>query len=145
MIPLFIGAGLAIVLAVAAKVTRFDQDRSFYPTVLIVIATYYVLFAFMSGEAIVEEIIVASAFFIAAIARAMRPVVVGVGILLHGVFDFLHPTFITNSGVPVWWPAFCAGVDILLGAWVIWLSLKGAVLRGRPFNSSVKSRVTRNL
>ncbi len=56
----------------------------------------------------------------------MLPVLVGVGILLHGVFDFLRPMFISNSGVPTWWPGFCAGVDILLGAWVIWLSVKGA-------------------
>ncbi len=125
MLPLLIGAGLAIVLAVGARFTRSDQDRSFYPTILIVIATYYVLFAFMSGEGIVEEIVVASVFSIAAIAGGiMSRALVGAGILLHGVFDFLRPIFISNSGVPAWWPAFCGGVDILLGAWVIWLSLK---------------------
>ena len=127
MLPLLIGAGLAIVLAIGARITRSDQDRSFYPTILIVIATYYVLFAFMSGEGIVEEIVVASLFSIAAIAGGMAlPVVVGIGILLHGVFDFLRPILITNSGVPAWWPAFCGGVDVLLGAWVIWISFKGA-------------------
>lgn len=131
MIPFLVGAGLAIVLAIAARITRFDQDRSFYPTVLIVIATYYVLFAFMSGEAIVEEIMVASVFSVAAIAGGlMWPVLAGMGILLHGVFDFLHPMFIANSGVPAWWPAFCAGVDIVLGAWVIWLAFKGAAKNG---------------
>ena len=127
MLPLLIGAGLAIILAVGARITRSDQDRSFFPTILIVIATYYVLFAFMSGESIVEEIVGAAVFSIAAIAGGiMLPVLVGVGILLHGVFDFLRPMFISNSGVPTWWPGFCAGVDILLGAWVIWLSVKGA-------------------
>lgn len=127
MLPLLIGAGLAVVLALGARITRADQDRSFYPTILIVIATYYVLFAFMSGEGIVEEILVAAVFSIAAIAGGMKlPVLVGVGIFLHGVFDFLRPMFISNSGVPAWWPGFCAGVDILLGAWVIWLSFKGA-------------------
>ena len=126
MLPIIIGAALAIVIAVAGRITRFDQDRSFYATVLIVIATYYVLFAFISGEAIVEEIVVASIFSIAAIAGGLFwPVLVGVGILLHGVFDFLHPAVIANSGVPVWWPAFCAGVDILLGGWVIWFSVQG--------------------
>lgn len=131
MLPLLIGAGLAIVLAIGARITRSDQDRSFYPTILIVIATYYVLFAFMSGEGIVEEIVVAAVFSIAAIAGGiMLPALVGAGILLHGVFDFLRPLFISNSGVPAWWPAFCGGVDILLGAWVIWLSFKGAAQNG---------------
>ncbi len=125
MLPLLIGAALAVVIAITAKAARFDKDRSFYPTVLIVISAYYVLFAFMSGEAIAEEIIVASAFIIAAFAGGLVwPVLAGIGIFLHGVFDFLHPIFITNSGVPVWWPAFCAGIDILLGVWVIWLSFK---------------------
>ena len=124
MLPLLIGAGLAIVLAVGARITRSDQERSFYPTVLMVIAAYYVLFAFMSGEAIVEEIAVAALFSTVAIAGGARlPVLVGVGIFLHGVFDVLHPLFIVNSGVPAWWPAFCASVDILLGAWVIRLSI----------------------
>ena len=131
MLPLIIGAGLAVVMAMAAKVTCFDQDRSFYPTVLIVIATYYVLFAFMSGEAIVEEIVIASAFTVAAIVGGLLwPVLVGIGILLHGVFDFIHPMLITNSGVPTWWPAFCAGVDVLLGAWVIWLSFNNVSEKG---------------
>ena len=127
LLPLLIGAGLAVVLAIGARITRADQDRSFYPTILIVIAAYYVLFAFMSGEGIVEEIVVASVFSITAIAGGiLLPMLVGVGILLHGAFDFLRPMFISNSGVPAWWPAFCGGVDILLGAWVIWLSLKRA-------------------
>ena len=131
MLPLLIGAGLAIVLAIGARITRSDQERSFFPTILIVIAAYYVLFAFMSGESIVEEIVVASVFSIAAIVGgAMLPVLVGIGIFLHGVFDFLRPLFISNSGVPAWWPAFCGGVDVLLGAWVIWLSFRGAAWKG---------------
>lgn len=134
MIPLLLGAGLAIVLAIAAKVTRFDQDRSFYPTVLIVIAAYYVLFAFMSGEAIVVEVFVASAFTIAAVAGGIKwPVLTGIAIVMHGVFDFLHPTIITNGGVPEWWPWFCAGVDLVLGTWVILLSFMGKADRGTSF------------
>ncbi len=126
MLPLLIGAGLAIVVAIVGKITRFEQDRSFFPTILIVIAFYYVLFAFISGEAIVEEIVVALLFSIAAIVGGLKlPMLVGIGIFMHGVFDYLRPIFITNSGVPDWWPAFCGSVDVFLGAWVIWLSFKG--------------------
>jgi hypothetical protein len=35
---------------VASEVRGFDRDRALYPTVLIVIASYYVLFAAMSGS-----------------------------------------------------------------------------------------------
>lgn len=125
MIPLLVGAGLAVVLAVGARLTRSDEERSFFPTLLIVIAAYYVLFAFMSGEAIVEEILAAAVFTLAAIVGGARwPLLVGIGIFMHGVFDFARPSFISNSGVPTWWPAFCGSVDVLLGAWVIRLALR---------------------
>jgi len=29
------------------------------------------------------------------------------------VFDLFHHLFIENPGVPVWWPGFCLGFDIL--------------------------------
>jgi len=31
----------------------------------------------------------------------------------HGVFDFFHHLFIENPGVPMWWPGFCLGFDVL--------------------------------
>lgn len=122
----FIGIVLALLVAIFAKATRFDHDRSFYPTVLIVIASYYVLFAFMHGEGVLTEVIVASIFLLAAVVGIFYlPIVTGLGIIVHGSFDLLYPVIINNPGVPLWWPAFCAGVDIALGAWVIWLTLKG--------------------
>jgi len=58
--------GLALCLAVGglAVAIGFDRDRAFYPTVLIVIATYYVLFAAMgaSARALIMEIVAASGF-----------------------------------------------------------------------------------
>lgn len=45
-----IGIALALVVAGAAALAGFDRDRGFYPTVLVVIASYYVLFAVMSGS-----------------------------------------------------------------------------------------------
>lgn len=29
----------------------------------------------------------------------------------HGVFDAFHGRVVENSGVPVWWPAFCLAYD----------------------------------
>jgi ABC-type Fe3+ transport system permease subunit len=47
--PYVIGTVVAGV-AVFARYAGFDRDRAFYPTVMIVIALYYVLFAAMSGS-----------------------------------------------------------------------------------------------
>lgn len=132
MVALSIGVILAVVLAVTARVTRFDVDRSYYATVLIVIASYYVLFAFMAGEAIIIETLAATAFLVIAMVGAYRwAPLIGIGILLHGIFDFVHPHIVQNTGVPLWWPAFCGGVDIVLGSWVIYLSQTGKALSTR--------------
>jgi hypothetical protein len=42
-----IGVILGLAIAAVATGIGFARDRSFYPTVLIVIATYYVLFSVM--------------------------------------------------------------------------------------------------
>jgi hypothetical protein len=44
-----IGLVLAGVVCAFGLLAGFDRDRVFYPTMLIVIATYYILFAVMAG------------------------------------------------------------------------------------------------
>ena len=44
-----IGSLLALVVSFFANRSGFDRDRAFYPTVLIVVASYYVLFAAVGG------------------------------------------------------------------------------------------------
>ena len=57
-----IGAVLAAVVFAFARLIGFDRDRVFYPTLLIVIATYYILFAVIgtSVHALLIESLVAS-------------------------------------------------------------------------------------
>ena len=122
MIPVIVGVLLAVGVAVLGKFTRFDQDRSFYSTVLVIIASYYVLFAVLggSGYALVSELVVAVAFSSVAIFGALYvPTLVGIGITAHGLFDLVHDVAIENSGVPTWWPEFCGSIDVALGLWVI--------------------------
>jgi len=45
-----VGIVLSLGVAMFARGIGFDRERSFYPTVLIVIASYYVLSAVMSGS-----------------------------------------------------------------------------------------------
>ncbi|GKS57655.1 hypothetical protein YTPLAS18_11820 [Nitrospira sp.] len=122
--PIVIGVLLAAAVAAFAKVTRFDQDRSFYSTVLVIVASYYVLFAVMgdSTHALVQETIVGLLFSVAAVFGAVRlPVLIGIGLVAHGLFDLIHHAIIPNPGVPSWWPAFCMSFDAVLGLWVIGL------------------------
>src|SRR5207249_12220850 len=50
--PYVIGAGLALSVGMLATFVGLDRDRAFYPTLTIVIASYYVLFAVIGGSLI---------------------------------------------------------------------------------------------
>ena len=142
MIPVLVAALLAVGIAALAKFTRFDEDRSFYSTVLVIIASYYVLFAVLdgSGHALAWELVIAVAFSAVAIIGALvLPTLVGIGIIAHGLFDLVHDVFITNSGVPTWWPSFCGSIDVLLGLWVFFLTRSRLTCRRA---SNLKSTLT---
>ena len=60
----FIGLILSVAVASSAAVIGLDHERAFYPTVLIVIASYYVLFAAMgaSRRTLIVEVVNAGGF-----------------------------------------------------------------------------------
>ena len=133
MLPVVVGVLLGIGIAALGKFTRFDQDRSFYFTVLVVIASYYVLFAVMggSGYALIWELVIAAVFSTVAIVGALFfPTLVGIGIVAHGLFDLVHDGIVENAGVPTWWPGFCGSIDVVLGLWVISLARSREKQRG---------------
>ena len=45
-----VGIVLALTTTILATIVRLDRDRAFYPTLMIVIASYYGLFAVMGGS-----------------------------------------------------------------------------------------------
>jgi hypothetical protein len=123
-VPYVIGIVLSLGVASFARAVGFDRDRSFYPTVTIVIASYYVLFAAMSGsvQTVFLESIVMTGFAIAAVVGFKSSAWIVVGALAsHGRFDALRAEVLENSGVPVWWPAFCLAVDLGAAASLAWL------------------------
>jgi len=116
-----IGLILAASVAGLATVIGFDRERAFYPTVMIVIASYYVLFAVMGGSSrtLIIEIAVSSGFLLVALLGYRRNFWLIVAALVgHGVFDFVHHLFIDNPGVPHWWPGFYLAFDGLLGVYL---------------------------
>ena len=91
--PYVIGIVLSAGVAVFARFVGFDRDRAFYPTVMIVIASYYVLFAVMSGsvQTVVIESVVMTLFAAAAVAGFKSSAwIVVVALAGHGVFDAVH-------------------------------------------------------
>ena len=134
----FIGIALALAVWVFARGSGFDRERVFYPTVVVVVASYYILFATIGGSAhtLAAEAVVMAVFVLAAVLGFRRyPWLVVVGLVGHGVFDMVHDIFLTNPGVPEWWPAFCSAFDVVAGALVaVGIPLKGRRYRLRSLH-----------
>jgi len=116
-----IGIVLAAVVCAFGLLTGFDRDRAFYPTMLIVIASYYILFAVIAGStpALVIESLVACVFSALAAAGFKKNLwMVVAGLVGHGLFDFFHHLLIQNPGVPAWWLGWCLSFDVLAGVFL---------------------------
>jgi hypothetical protein len=127
---LLVGALLAIAVGLFATVSGLDRDRAFYPTVAIVIASYYSLFAVIgaSTRALVLESLVAGAFLAVAtfgFRSSLWVVVIALG--AHGVFDLAHGAVMSNPGVPGWWPAFCLTYDATAAGYLAWRIRSGRI------------------
>ncbi len=127
MLPYVAGVVLSIGVALFARQVGFDRDRAFYPTVLIVIASYYVLFAVMSGsvETVLLESIMMTLFAVAAVAGFKGSAWIVVAALAgHGVQDAVHGHIVANAGVPAWWPAWCLAYDVGAAGALAWILMR---------------------
>lgn len=110
-----IGIAMALVICLAARLIGFDRDRAFYPILLIAIASYDLVFASLTQDTgvIVAECLLASVFIVMAVLGFSKwPQLVVFGLAGHAAADVVHPHLIANSGIPEWWPGFCAGFDV---------------------------------
>ena len=122
-----VGVVLALAISIFATLLGLDRDRAFYPTVMMVIAAYYALFAIMGGstQVLMSESIFIAVFLGAAVAGFKRSLwLVVVALAAHGVFDVAHGQLIANSGVPSWWPGFCLAYDLVASAYLAMLLLR---------------------
>ena len=139
MIAIAAGIALAASVLVSARLTGFERDRSFYPTVLIVIALLYVLFAAIDGRpgVVVIEAIVALLFCaLAVVGHRQSTWWLIAGFALHGGFDLVHPAIVRNAGVPDWWPPLCLAFD---GVIAVYLGLRFTSANHAPADGGVRS------
>ncbi|MEO8236353.1 MAG: DUF6010 family protein [Flavobacterium sp.] len=84
-------------------------------TILVAIGFIYVGFALKENAMsdIVLEVIAALVFyFIALIGFVKNPKLIAIGILLHGIWDFIH--HLTDATVnPTYWPVYCLTIDVI--------------------------------
>lgn len=116
-----VGVMLALAVGLSATWIGLDRDRALYPAVMIVVASYYVLFAVMGGstQTMIIESAVATLFLAVYIAGFKSTLwLVVVALSAHGIFDLVHGRFIINPGVPSWWPAFCSTYDVAAASYL---------------------------
>jgi len=138
--PYIVGIVVAAIVCTFATIVGLDRDRAFYPTLLIVIALYYALFAAIGGApgALAAESIPIAGFILFAILGFKWNLwFLVAGLAGHGVFDFVHAGVIADPGVPSWWPPFCLACDVVMAAY-----LAGLILLGRLSAASAQTRVS---
>ena len=130
-----VGITLALFICGAAAGLGMDQDRVFYPAVLMATATYYVLFAVIDGgrEVLWSEMAIAAVFIGFAVAGFKRnPWLVVMALVAHGVMDVFHDALVRNAGVPRGWPGFCMTFDVTAAVFVGCVLVFRAEANGRP-------------
>lgn len=127
---LWIGVGLALAVGLSASWLGLDRDRALYPVVMIVIASYYALFAVIgaSTQALVIELLVGGVFLAASVAGFRSSLwIVVLALAAHGIFDAVHPQLYANPGVPAWWPRFCLAYDVAAALYLAVLLMRGRI------------------
>lgn len=127
MIAAFIGVALGIVIILVARTIR--GERWLYSMGLLTLPSLYAFFALRVGDEAVglEEMtyglpFLAAGLIFASVSVRQSAAVVGSFWILHALYDVTHDQFITNPGVPRWYPAFCFSVDVVIGVYLLWLS-----------------------
>jgi hypothetical protein len=122
-----VGAAVGLLTIVSARIIR--GQRWLYSLGLLTLPSLYAFFALQAGDQAVgiKEMIYGLPYLIAGLVFAFvsvrqSAIVVGAVWILHGVYDLTHNQFITNAGVPGWYPVFCFSVDVVIGAYLLWLS-----------------------
>ncbi len=127
MIEALVGAAVGVLTIVVARGVR--GQRWMYSIGLLVLPSLYAIFALRVGEPAVsaKEMLYGVPYLVAGLVFAIASVrnsavVVGAFWILHGVSDMLHGRLLTNPGVPRWYPVWCCAVDVVVGAYLLWLA-----------------------
>ena len=111
-----VGVLLAILTSVYAWSPLDPEPLAFHALALAAIGAVYAGFGLVDGRTGVAalEVVVATAFVIVALVGLwLAPMLVGFGLVLHGVWDLVHGPHRVTTRIPGWYPAFCAAYDFV--------------------------------
>ena len=129
MIEGVIGLILAGVTIYSSRIQNYEHWM--YSVVLISLPLIYMGFGIFSdsNEVILKELIYGLPFLFVGLGCFIfgfkgSGYIVAIFWLLHGAYDLAHDKFFINSGVPVWYPVFCAAVDVVIGIYLLVIATK---------------------
>jgi len=121
------GVAVGVLTILLARTLR--AQRWMYALGLLTLPGLYIMWALRAGEKSVgvAELVYGIPFIVAGVLFASVSVrrsaqLVGAFWILHAVYDLAHGRFFSNPGVPAWYPVFCFSVDVVVGAYLLWLS-----------------------
>jgi hypothetical protein len=127
VIEALIGVAVGVLTIVTARLIR--GQHWLYSIGLLTLPSLYAFWALRAGEPAVgvQEMIYGIPFVVVGLVFAFvsvrqSAVVVGAFWILHALYDLTHDRVFTNPGVPGWYPVFCFSVDVVVGAYLLWLS-----------------------
>ncbi len=107
------GGGLTAWLAWSPFI---PDPLAFHAVALALIAAIYLGFALMDGRisiAILEWTVGTVFVVLALLGLWQAPVLLAIGLILHGCWDLAHRPHGITTRLPVWYPPFCAAYDFV--------------------------------
>ncbi len=130
LFALVTGIIIAVAVIIRFRNTKLERKVWVYPLLIATFPAYYWIFAIVGSDmlALYKEILVGIVFIgMAFIAiktnRRISLVILAAACILHGVYDVVHDRIFINSGTPLWWPELCGVIDILIGVYLLYLTI----------------------
>ena len=125
-----VGAGLGALMMLTMFHAGMLQERSGSAVLLAAVAVFYPVFAVIEGD--FADLFLHGAIFLGFVWLALRGFrygmhVIAGGLLAHGIFD-LGLIGLSAPG-PIWWPVFCASLDIVAAGAMIRLIQSGKIAK----------------
>lgn len=129
VIEILVGVAAGVLTIALAR--ALGAQRWMFSLGLLTLPSLYAAFALGAGDGAVAAtemtygipFVVSGLLFTFSSIRLSAPIV-GAFWILHGVYDLVHARLLANPGVPAWYPAWCCAVDVVIGAYLVWLSTR---------------------
>lgn len=120
MIPALIGVSVGILTILLATFVGKENQKVMYGLVLAGIGFLYVGFTWTDYTQLAVTIAQSFVFLLLAYYGATRSVtILGIGFLVHGIWDLLYHQFTSIHLLPPHYDIFCLVVDVVTGGYIL--------------------------